>query len=259
MTPLFSEKHYLDLIAYITSNAIAGELMAIDNYTGMVPLLEDTDEKIETVKQAHEESRHVRMLQNLGRRLDFETVTLIVEPQWKRIRAYVADRVRERDLSSCLIAQDLMVETMAVVLYRTLCRDTDPDTRKLAGTILEDELNHIQIGIDRIKALMDKDPIAVNLSLIQTHNAVMPELLSMVSYQCESLCGVLDLECDEIRLDAIHTDLDSVRLEATDTYMELLDRVGFESAVTAPLFARMGDYEKRPWAESGGACCVRAN
>ena len=54
---------YFNLIAYIGSNAIAGEIMAIENYSEMVPLMPDTESKIEAVKQAHEETKHIIMLQ----------------------------------------------------------------------------------------------------------------------------------------------------------------------------------------------------
>jgi len=73
---------YFNLLAYIVSNAIAGEVMAIENYSEMVPLMPDTESKIETVKQAHEESKHILMLASLGERHDYNVMREIVEPQW---------------------------------------------------------------------------------------------------------------------------------------------------------------------------------
>jgi fatty aldehyde decarbonylase len=253
------EKSYYDLIAYVASNAVAGELMAIDNYSEMVPLLEGTEAKIETVKQASDEAKHVRLLSSLSKRLTIPIVDRIVEPQWKAIRKHCSEAARRGDLASCLIAQDVMVETLAVVLYRTLGRNTDIDTKRIAGTILDDELHHLQIGLNRIRTMLDADPEAVLAAFSTTQDAVMPQLLSMISYSCESLCDDLGVECSSLRLDSIQTDLDTVRVEALDTYIEMLDRLGLDSKANTPLLARLSEYGERPWAPAELSSCCGAS
>lgn len=243
------DQAYYDLLAYVVSNAVAGEIMAIDNYTNMVPLIEDTDGKIETVKQASDEAKHVRLLGKLGERLDFAVIRRIVLPQWLAIRDYVTQAAERGDLASCLIAQDLMVETLAVVLYRTLGRNTDLRTKKVAGTILDDEMGHLQIGIDRIKAMLDKDPEHVHECLTRTHDRVMPELFSMIGLEGHALACELGVDCATLRLDCVKTDLDAIRIEALDTYLEILDRVGFDVTITTPLLAKLSEYGERPWAQ----------
>lgn len=247
--PHGKDSRYVDLISYITSNAIAGEIMAVENYSEMVPLMRDTESKIATVKQASEESKHIRILASLGRRLGFPVKDRIVEPQWLAIRRYFSEAVRKNDLASCLIVQDLMTETMAIMLYRTLTRDTDPDTASIAATILQDELEHLGIGVDRLKTLLDQDADAVHDSLAWSHHRVMPELFSMVSTSCHSLCDELNVDCGGIGLDSIQTDIDAIRIEALETYVETLDRVGFDTKVTVPLIASMSSYGVRPRAD----------
>lgn len=257
------DQRYFDLLSYLVSNAVAGEIMAIENYSDMVPILTSTDEKIETIQQAHDEAKHVQVLTKLGQKLNFPVKREIIEPQWKNVRKHFREAVNKNDLASCLIAQDLMVETMAIVLYRTLGRDTDPDTKRFADNILQDEIRHLDIGVDRIKRMLDDDPAAVHSSLEWTHNAVMPQLFSLISYNCESLCGDLDVTCDSLGLDSINTDLEIVKVDAMDCYMEMLDKVGFDVNVTTPLIARMSEYGVRPSADlslsadtySTGACC----
>ena len=213
----------------------------------MVPLIEDTEGKIATIKQASDEAKHIRLLGKLGERLDFAVIPRIVLPQWHSIRDYVAQAARRGELASCLIAQDLMVEALAVVLYRTLGRNTDCETKKIAGTILSDEMGHLQIGIDRIKAMLDKDPAHVHVCLARTHDRVMPELFNMISFDGHALAGELGLDCTALRLDCVQTDLETIRLEALDTYWEILDRVGFEVQTTTPLIARLSEYGERLW------------
>ncbi len=240
---------YFNLMAYITSNAISGEVMAVENYSEMVPLMPDTMSKIDTVNQAHDESKHILMLASLGKRHDYTVMREIVEPQWFNIRRYFSTAVANRDLASCLLIQDLMTETMAIVLYRTLQRQGDPDTSALAGKILKDELAHLAIGLARIRGLLDKDRDGVNESLRWAHHRVMPELFSMVSTSCHFLCDRLNIDCGSLSLSDLKTDIDAIRVEALDAYIETLDRAGFDPVVTAPLIESMQSYGGMPAAD----------
>lgn len=245
------ERGYFDLLAYIASNAIAGEIMAVENYSEMVPLMPDTESKIETVKQAHEESKHILMLASLGKRHEYGVMREIVEPQWFNIRRHFSAAVANKDLSACLVIQDLMTETMAIVLYRTLQRQGDPDTSALAGKILEDELEHLEIGLGRIRRMLAEDPEGVHESLKWAHHRVMPELFSMVSTSCHFLCDRLNIDCGSLTLGHLKTDIDAIRVEALDTYVETLDKANFDPSVTAPLIESMQMYGGTSSANAG--------
>lgn len=242
---------YFNLLAYIASNAIAGEIMAVENYSEMVPLMPDTESKIETVKQAHEESKHIQMLASLGKRHDYNVMREIVEPQWFNIRRHFSTAVQNKDLAACLVIQDLMTETMAIVLYRTLVRQGDPDTAALANKILDDELEHLEIGLARIRSLIAKDPEGVHESLKWAHHRVMPELFSMVSTSCHFLCDRLNIDCGALTLGDLKTDIDEIRIEALDTYVETLDKADFDPVVTAALIESMQSYGGTPSLNAG--------
>jgi fatty aldehyde decarbonylase len=218
----------------------------VENYSEMVPLIASTDEKIETVGQANDEAKHIQMLAKLGKRLSFRVKEQIIEPPWLNIRKHFSAAVNKSDLAGCLIIQDLMVESVAIMLYKMLGREGDPETAKLSDTILRDELDHLGIGINRIKDLMDKDPDMVHDSLVWAHHRVMPELYSMISTSCHSLCDVLEIDCGGIGLDSINNDVESVKLEALEHYIETLDRTGFDTKVTSPLIASMSSYGVQP-------------
>lgn len=239
---------YFNLLSYITSNAISGEIMAVENYAQMVPLMPTTELKIEAAKQAHEESKHILMLASLGKRHDYAVMREKVEPQWFNIRRHFNAAVEKGDLAACLVIQDLMTETMAIVLYKTLQAQGDPDTAILAGNILKDELEHLDIGLDRIRKLLEQDPEGTNESLKWAHHRVMPELFSMVSTSCHFLCDRLNLDCSALSLGELKTDIDAIRVEALDAYIETLDKAGFDARVTAPLIESMQSYEGMPGA-----------
>ena len=242
---------YFNLLAYIASNAIAGEIMAVENYSEMVPLMPDTESKIETVKQAHEESKHIQMLASLGKRHDYNVMREIVEPQWFNIRRHISTAVQNKDLAACLVIQDLMTETMAIVLYRTLVRQGDPDTAALANKILDDELEHLEIGLARIRSLIVQDPEGGHESLKGAHHRVMPELFSMVSTGCHFLCDRLNIDCASLSLGDLKTDIDEIRIEALDTYVETLDKADFDPVVTAALIESMQTYGGTPSLNAG--------
>lgn len=249
---------YFNLLSYIVSNAISGEIMAIDNYSEMVQLMPDSATKIATSQQAAEEAKHVLMLGKLARSLEFNVEQRIVEPQWNTIREHFAAAVRKGNLPACLIIQDLMTETMAIMLYRTLATeaDTDERTASVAREILADELEHLEIGIARIRGIIEQDRSLANDALVWSHHRVMPELFSMMSTSCHSLCDVLSIDCGSLSLDDMKLDLDTLKSNALNQYIETLDRAGFDAKVVNPLIASMASYEGfRQMKLEGGSCC----
>ena len=261
-TPIMEDQAYKNLMAYIVTNTISGEIMAINNYTAMVPLLDDVEEKIETVQQARDEGGHVMMLSKLGDRVNFPTIQKIVEPQWKEIGRFVKQSAQEEDLTACLIAQDLMVETFATVAYGALQRNTDEYTRDLAAKIMVDEIAHLQHGIDSMQRMLDKDDEKVHAAFEKAHKVVMPAMMSMVNYNCFNLCAQLDIECKTVSLDVVEQDLDKLRVDAIDTYMEKVDRVGMDANRIAPLLSSMVDDDASKWQPkqksdlNGMGCCA---
>lgn len=233
------EERYKNLLSYIVSNAVAGEIMAVENYSQMVPLVSDTDEKIVVATQSYDECKHIRLLAKLGERAGFKVKQTIIEPQWLNIRRAFSEAVSNNDLTSCYLMQDLMTETLAIVFYRTLTRDTDAITSFTAANILRDELHHLDIGIERIKRMLDADPEHVHDRLVWSHNKVVPELFSMISSDCHYLCDELDIDCGSLTLDSINTDLEKAHADATEAYVETLERCEFAPKVTMPLIANL--------------------
>lgn len=252
------EQGYYNLLSYIVSNAISGEIMAVENYSEMVPLFSDVPSKLEANKQAADESKHILVLAKLGARLNFPVQRRIVEPQWLKIREHFSLAAKKGDLAACLIIQDIMTETMAILLYKMLRKesDTDPDTAKVADNLLNDELGHLQIGIDRIKRLREQDPERVNDALVWAHHRVMPQLFGMISTSCHFLCDELNLECGSLQLSQLNTNIETIRVEALQQYMESLEKAGFSDDIVNPLIASMSAYEGAPSMKvAGQPCC----
>ena len=257
---------YYNLISYIVSNAVAGELIATDNYSEEVHLFPNLDTKSYLLHQADEESRHAKTLIALCKRLGIPVAERPVEPQWLSVRETFSTAVKKGDTAACIIVQDLMIETMAVVLYRTLAgmeeAETDAETSRVAAAILKDELEHLDWGRDQIRERLKADEASTVEALRWAHNEVMPQMFKLIRNGCDFLCGELGVECGTFGVEEIKTDLDTVRLTALDHYVETLDRCGFSPEVTGPLIASMSSYEGMPSAmvgvkaaAAGARCC----
>ena len=248
-------RSYDEMLSYLLSNTVAGEIMAIQNYSEMVPLMPDTVSRIEAVTQAHEECKHIALLGKLGRTRGLRVADEIIEPPWLAIRAHFRDAAMRGDLTSCLIIQDLMTESIAIVLYRTLAAqsDVDPRTARVAAQILKDEECHLEIGLRRMRDILAVDPAAAHAALLWTHPRVMPELSTLASTSCESLCDVLGFDCESLDLAALATDIDSLRAAGIEQYVTTLDRAGFDAGFVNDLVAEMSEY--RAPEDDGRVCC----
>jgi fatty aldehyde decarbonylase len=250
--------HYRKLLCFVVSNAWMGENMAVENYSEMVPLFDSVDEKIEAVHQAKDEAKHILVLEKLGKRAGFDIDHALIEEEWKSIRATFREAVAKRDLAACLIIQDLMVEALAVGMYKTFASSAngDRETAKVAGQLLDDELRHLDIGVRRINALMSSNSEGVHDSLVWAHNRVMPSLFAMVHNACDFLCAkhiyceseMAYVEGGELYLDGrprseSFINLEALKLAALEHYVSMLDTTGFERRVANQLVAGMAAYE----------------
>lgn len=236
---------YLRLLSYVTSNARQGEIMAVDHYAQMVLLIDDPIEKRETVKQAHEECKHIVLLEKLAVDIGFPIDADVVQPAWRDIRAHFDKAAQRKDLAACLIIQDLMVESLAIAMYKTFAgaANGDPETARVANKLLADELEHLDVGVRRIQALMAKDADAVHDSLAFAHHRVMPAMFEMVHGACDWICAKNGLDCDAVDKGAVTIDLDMLKVEAFEHYVNMLFESGFRPAVVNALVASMAAYE----------------
>jgi fatty aldehyde decarbonylase len=236
---------YLKLLSFVVSNAHRGEIMAVENYSEMVHMMPDTDSKIETVNQAKEECKHILLLEKLAKRIGFEVDDSMVEPQWVNVRQHFHESVRNKNLAGCLIIQDLMVESLAIGLYKVFASaaNRDVETIGVAKALLEDELEHLDIGVRRIQVEMKKDADHVNDTLLWAHSRVMPNLFEMVHKSCDFLCETKNLDCDTVVKPSAEIDLELLKMVSLEHYVSMLDQANFDPKITNQLIAGMSAYE----------------
>lgn len=249
---------YLRLLSFVVSNARTGEIMAIENYGEMVHLMPDTDSKIETVHQAKEECKHILLLEKLASNIGFPIQDTMVEPQWVNVRQHFHEAARNKDLAACLIIQDLMVESLAIGLYKVFASaaNGDTETQTVAANLLKDELDHLDIGVKRIQNLMEKDSDAVHDALVWAHHKIMPNLFEMVHQACNFLCDNHSLDCDTVDKGTTYIDLELLKVTSLEHYIAMLDKAKFNTKVTNQLIASMASYEV-PGRSSIGIDCLK--
>jgi fatty aldehyde decarbonylase len=243
--PFPRSEGYMKLLSFVVSNARRGEIMAVDNYSEMVQLMPDTDTKIETVHQANEECKHILLLEKLAAHLGFPIDDSMVEPQWANVRQHFHEAAKKKNLAGCLIIQDLMVESLAIGLYKLFssASNGDYETNRIAANLLKDELDHLDIGVRRIQKLMESDSEAVHDSLVWAHHRVMPNLFEMVYQSCDFLCKNKDLDCDTVDKGSVAIDLNALKVASLEHYVDMLYQAGFDLEVTNQLIASMTSYE----------------
>ena len=249
---------YLKLLSFVVSNARKGEIMAIENYGEMVHLMPDTDSKIEAVTQAKEECKHILLLEKLAKNIGFPITDTMVEPQWENVRNAFHEAARKKDLAACLIIQDLMVESLAIGLYKVFASASngDTETQAVASNLLKDELDHLEIGVRRIQGLMEQDSDSVHDALVWAHHKVMPNLFEMVHQSCDFLCSDHNLDCDTVDKGSVYVDLDLLKVASLEHYVAMLDRANFDMKITNQLIAGMASYEV-PGRASIGLDCLK--
>lgn len=258
-TPFPRSEGYMKLLSFVVSNARRGEIMAVDNYSEMVQLMPDTDTKIETVHQANEECKHILLLEKLAAHLGFAIDDSMVEPQWNNVRQHFHDAAKKKNLAGCLIIQDLMVESLAIGLYKLFssASNGDLETNRIASNLLKDELEHLDIGVRRIKSLMAVDSEAVHDSLVWAHHRVMPNLFEMVYQSCDFLCHTQNLDCDLVDKGNVAIDLNALKVASLEHYVDMLFQAGFDLDVTNQLIASMTSYEVPGRASLGLGDCLK--
>lgn len=267
-------EYYLKVLSFIASNAWCGENMAVQNYSEMVPLMPTVEDKIEAVNQAKEEAKHILVLEKLAHRLGFSIDETMLQDDWPKVRDTFHEAASKGDLAGCLIIQDLMVESLAIGLYSTFAdaSNKDIETQRVAAALLKDEVDHLDIGLRRIRQLIATDSEAVHDSLVWAHSRVMPLLFNMVHTACDFLCERKNLPCDSglafvqnavlylsgKRKGTDFIDLDRLKIASLEHYVAMLDKAGFDAATTNRLVASMAAYEVQGRSDLGISSILRA-
>ena len=250
---LLENGRYCREIGFLYSVCISGELFATQAYSLMSLMPKDKNLIRKLLNEAQEELSHACMLEKLGNKLDVPFANNILEPEWYTVLNYFKEKVRENDFISCFIIQEVMMESLAIVIYEVLSGDgtiTDTETAKLEKHILQDEINHVDYGVDFLKQEIAKNPEQLHQKLKETHDFVMPNLFNLARYDCTLTLNAMGVECGTFGAEDIGSDLDTLRLRALDRYISTLEAGGVNNDLISELLLNISGYSNKDSAAS---------
>ena len=229
-----------NVYADILSQAITGELVGMQNFAALVGLMETIDEKIEAVEHAANEMQHAQAFRKAADELGLEVKADLTAPYWQRIRAAFLRSVEQRDLTACLLIQELMLESFAVSTYQSVAEVAPVALARVFRAIAEEEQGHLEHVIAFLVAERDKDFDSFVDKVHRVHLDVMTVLAEMLARDDpQGHCGLCRNECVKQSLPHVHLEIGTVRGRALNFYLQTLDRLGLPPESTLQWIANL--------------------
>jgi hypothetical protein len=140
----------MDSVKNIFSIILWGEYAAWNVSSQLSFMLDDYGAKMAAVSQAHDEARHFYVMRDYLRLLDYEPQELP-----KHVSYILGEVCETRDLARKLLGMQLMIEPIALTIFRFIRRENiDPVLSNLLGYFEIDESRHVALGIKHLPGLL---------------------------------------------------------------------------------------------------------
>jgi hypothetical protein len=154
-------------------------------------------------------------------------------PYWGRLRRAFQRFVAARDLIACNLAQEVMLESLAVSMYREVGRSVDGQLGALFTRIANDEEQHLSHSLDEFRALRQQDPVGFEAKVYEVHAEIMTIIGEMTANEDPSgHCGLCHGACVKSKLGAVNLDMSRLRGGSLQLYLSMLDQIGLPGDTT---------------------------
>lgn len=227
---------FTDILSY----AITGELVGMANYAAMTPLCSDPAEQIAMVDHAHSERCHAEAFRRAGNAAGHHPIVNLEAQGWREVRGAFQNEVAKRDLTACLIIQEVMLESFAVALYAAVAEVADEDLAKVFARIADDEASHVEHAVAELRPLHDADPYEFEATLERLNAGVMHHLAHMVAARDDTgPCGLCQGHCLKEAVATVGMTRADLRGRAIQQYLTTLDAIGVRGELSLALAARL--------------------
>jgi rubrerythrin len=224
----------------VLAQAVTGELVATMNYAALAEICADPAEKEEAREHAAIERAHAAAFVAAGRKIGVDVVPNVDGKHWKRIRDSFLRRVAERDVTGCLIIQEIMLESLALASYTRVARVAPGNLGRVFAAIASDEQKHADHAIAILKAERNANPQLFDDKLHSLHVDVMTTLAKMLAKDCsEGQCDVCVSSCVKPALFDISLSAAQLRGASLQQYLKTLDALGLPGEVTLTWIAQL--------------------
>lgn len=211
----------------ILSQAVTGELVGMLNYASMARLFDAPAQQLEAVGHAAEERRHVLAFRGVARKLGVRLIEDPAAPFWRRIRDAFERLVQAGDVLSCVVVQDLMLESFAVALYRGVTEVPEQCVAQAFAAIADEEEEHLAGAIEALRPELDRDYGGFEARLERLHLEIMTVLAQMLAGgDAFGRCGLCAGACVKESLGCVGLGRAALRGQAVRTYLESLNALG---------------------------------
>jgi fatty aldehyde decarbonylase len=217
----------IQIWADVLAQAVTGELIGALNYMTLAELYEDPAEKAEALEHAQGERGHAASFTQAGKALGIEVMVNLEARYWKRIRASFLSCAEAGDLMSCILAQEVMLESFAAASYRVVAQAAPGALKSTFARIADEEGEHVGHAINLLRAERSRDASAFDAKVHRMHEEIMSTLAEMISRKnADCNCGLCTDSCIKASLPLAGISLSDVRGASLQRYLRTLDEIG---------------------------------
>jgi fatty aldehyde decarbonylase len=217
----------------VLAQAVAGELVAVLNYSSLAGICEDPAEVADALEHAESERGHASAFTAEGAKLGIAVPNNVNAKYWKRLRSAFLRQIEARDFIGCLIIQEVMLESFAVASYQRVGQVAPGSLGSTFAAIAAEEEDHIGHAMSILRAERALNVQRFDDKVHQLHLEVMTTLAEMFAREdadghCELCCGT----CVKPSLPAVGLTTSELRGASLRHYLRTLDMLGLAGEMT---------------------------
>src|SRR5713101_7488698 len=157
----------------VLAHAMTGELLAAMNYASLSEICADPAEIANALEHAQNERGHAAAFAAEGRKIGVDVANNVEAKHWKRLRAVFLRCIAERDFISCLIVQEIMLESFALASYSRVGKVAPGSLGKTFARIAAEEEEHLAHAVAILKTERARDAERFDDKVYRLHLDVM--------------------------------------------------------------------------------------
>lgn len=224
----------------VLAQAVTGETIAAMNYTSLSEICDDPEAVADALEHAERERGHASAFATQANKMHVDVTCNVRAKYWKRLRDAFLCCVAERDVSACLIVQEIMLESFAVASYSRVGRVAPGSLGRTFAAIALEEEEHVQHALDLLSSERALDPQRFDEKVHRLHLDVMTTLAQMMARECsDGHCEVCHGSCVKPSLSEIKFTAPELRGASLQQYLRTLDALGIPGEDTLAWVAQL--------------------
>jgi len=229
-----------NVISDVFSQAITGELIGMSNFASLAQTIDDPHEKMEAVEHANSERMHAEGFMAYSKKAQLNININMTGQYWGAVRTQFLSYAAEKDFISCLIIQEVMLESFAVSMYTDVGTALGGEAGQLFLNIADEEKEHLEHSSDLLRAELKRNPTAFIAKFEEVHFNCMTILSEFTATtDLRGHCGVCNGECMKGSLHHLGLDVSTMRGNALALYAQALDNIGIPGEKSIVWIARL--------------------